>query len=119
MSEELLVREREPIERVRARLEAPVRANAAPRCGRLEAGAASTGWRRATTTRRSKRPRPGRTGSDFIADATVPRSESFIIEMAERTQIQLQVVPPYVFSQALPVQRSCSARFRLENARRS
>ena len=33
MSDEPLVREREPIERVRARLEALVRANAAPRCG--------------------------------------------------------------------------------------
>jgi len=33
MSDEALVREREPIERVRARLEALVRANAAPRCG--------------------------------------------------------------------------------------
>jgi hypothetical protein len=33
MSDEPLAREREPIERVRARLEALVRANAAPRCG--------------------------------------------------------------------------------------
>jgi hypothetical protein len=33
MSDEPRVREREPIERVRARLEALVRANAAPRCG--------------------------------------------------------------------------------------
>ena len=33
MSDEPLVREREPIERVRARLEALVMANAAPRCG--------------------------------------------------------------------------------------
>jgi len=33
MSDEPLVRERELIERVRARLEALVRANAAPRCG--------------------------------------------------------------------------------------
>src|SRR5262252_3288826 len=33
MSDEPLTREREPIERVRARLEALVRANAAPRCG--------------------------------------------------------------------------------------
>jgi hypothetical protein len=33
MSDEALVREPEPIERVRARLEALVRANAAPRCG--------------------------------------------------------------------------------------
>src|SRR5215467_14567926 len=33
MSDEPLVREREPIERVRARLETLVRANAAPRCG--------------------------------------------------------------------------------------
>src|SRR5262245_40153593 len=33
MSDKPLVREREPIERVRARLEALVRANAAPRCG--------------------------------------------------------------------------------------
>jgi len=33
MSDEPVVREREPIERVRARLEALVRANAAPRCG--------------------------------------------------------------------------------------
>src|SRR5262252_5665074 len=33
MSDEPVAREREPIERVRARLEALVRANAAPRCG--------------------------------------------------------------------------------------
>ena len=33
MSDQPLVREREPIERVRARLEALVMANAAPRCG--------------------------------------------------------------------------------------
>jgi len=33
MSDEPLAREREPIERVRARLEALVMANAAPRCG--------------------------------------------------------------------------------------
>jgi len=33
MSDEPLAREREPIERVRARLEALVVANAAPRCG--------------------------------------------------------------------------------------
>jgi hypothetical protein len=33
MSDEPLAREREPIERVRARLEALIRANAAPRCG--------------------------------------------------------------------------------------
>jgi hypothetical protein len=33
MSDEPLAREREPIERVRTRLEALVRANAAPRCG--------------------------------------------------------------------------------------
>ena len=33
MSDEPLAREREPIERVRARLEALVKANAAPRCG--------------------------------------------------------------------------------------
>ncbi|HTD86021.1 MAG TPA: HGGxSTG domain-containing protein [Candidatus Binatia bacterium] len=33
MSDKPLAREREPIERVRARLEALVRANAAPRCG--------------------------------------------------------------------------------------
>ena len=33
MSDEPRVREREPIERVRARLETLVRANAAPRCG--------------------------------------------------------------------------------------
>jgi hypothetical protein len=33
LSDEPLVREREPIERVRARLEALVMANAAPRCG--------------------------------------------------------------------------------------
>jgi hypothetical protein len=33
MSDEALVREHEPIERVRARLEALVMANAAPRCG--------------------------------------------------------------------------------------
>ncbi|MEI4908302.1 HGGxSTG domain-containing protein, partial [Klebsiella pneumoniae] len=33
MSDEPLAREREPNERVRARLEALVRANAAPRCG--------------------------------------------------------------------------------------
>ena len=33
MSDEALVREPEPIERVRARLEALVKANAAPRCG--------------------------------------------------------------------------------------
>jgi hypothetical protein len=33
MSDEPLAREREPSERVRARLEALVRANAAPRCG--------------------------------------------------------------------------------------
>src|SRR5262245_182926 len=33
MSDEPLAREREPIERVRARLDALVRANAAPRCG--------------------------------------------------------------------------------------
>jgi hypothetical protein len=33
MSDEPLAREREPIERVRARLEALVRANAALRCG--------------------------------------------------------------------------------------
>src|SRR2546421_270299 len=33
MSDEPLVREREPIERVRTRLEALVMANAAPRCG--------------------------------------------------------------------------------------
>jgi hypothetical protein len=33
MSDEPPAREREPIERVRARLEALVRANAAPRCG--------------------------------------------------------------------------------------
>src|SRR5437763_12341920 len=33
MSDEPLVREHEPIERVRARLEALVMANAAPRCG--------------------------------------------------------------------------------------
>jgi hypothetical protein len=33
MSDEPVVREREPIERVRARLEALVRASAAPRCG--------------------------------------------------------------------------------------
>ena len=33
MSDEPLAREREPIEHVRARLEALVRANAAPRCG--------------------------------------------------------------------------------------
>ncbi len=46
-------------------------------------------------------------------------SESFIIEMAERTQIQLQAVPHMFFSQAVPIQRSRSARFRLENARRS
>jgi hypothetical protein len=45
--------------------------------------------------------------------------ESFIIEMAERTQIQLQVVPHMFFSQTVLVQRSRSARFRLENARRS
>jgi hypothetical protein len=36
---------------------------------------------------------------DFIADATNLESESFIIEVAERTQMQLQVVAPYVFSQ--------------------
>jgi hypothetical protein len=33
MSDEPLAREREPIKRVRARLEALIRANAAPRCG--------------------------------------------------------------------------------------
>ena len=33
MSDEPLAREREPIERVRARLEALIMANAAPRCG--------------------------------------------------------------------------------------
>jgi hypothetical protein len=33
MSDEPVAREREPIERVRARLEALARANAAPRCG--------------------------------------------------------------------------------------
>ena len=33
MSDEPLAREREPIERVRARLEALLKANAAPRCG--------------------------------------------------------------------------------------
>jgi autotransporter passenger strand-loop-strand repeat protein len=39
--------------------------------------------------------------------------------MAERTQIQLQAVTHMFFSQAVPVQRSRSARLRLENARRS
>ena len=46
-------------------------------------------------------------------------SESFLIEMAERTQIQLQAVTHMFFSQAVPVQISRSARLRLENARRS
>jgi hypothetical protein len=41
----------------------------------------------------------------------------FIIEMAERTQIQLAVV--HMFFSPVPVQRSRSARLRLENARRS
>jgi predicted transcriptional regulator len=45
--------------------------------------------------------------------------DSFIIKMAERTQIQLQAVTHMFFSQAVPVQRSRSARLRLENARRS
>jgi hypothetical protein len=40
-------------------------------------------------------------------------------EMAERTQIQLPVVTHMFFSQTVPVQRSRSARLRLENARRS
>ena len=40
-------------------------------------------------------------------------------QMAERTQIQLQAVTHMFFSQAVPVQRSRSARLRLENARRS
>jgi hypothetical protein len=50
-----------------------------------------------------------------------PRStcESFLIEMAERTQIQLKAGTHMFFSQAVPVQRSRSARLRLENARRS
>jgi hypothetical protein len=46
-------------------------------------------------------------------------SARFLIEMAERTQIQLQAVTHMFFSQAVPVQRSRSARLRLENARRS
>jgi len=46
-------------------------------------------------------------------------AQSFIIKMAERTQIQLQAVTHMFFSQAVPVQRSRSARLRLENARRS
>ncbi len=50
MSDEPLAREREPIERVRARFEALVMANAAPRCGA-----------------RSKRTRLGR--GFFLADA--------------------------------------------------
>ena len=40
-------------------------------------------------------------------------------QMAERTQIQLQAVTHMFFSQAVPVQRSRSARLRLENVRRS
>jgi hypothetical protein len=46
-------------------------------------------------------------------------AQSFIIKMAERTQIQLQAVTHMFFSHAVPVQRSRSARLRLENARRS
>jgi hypothetical protein len=42
-----------------------------------------------------------------------------IIKMAERTQIQLQAGTHMFFSHAVPVQRSRSARLRLENARRS
>jgi hypothetical protein len=58
----------------------------------------------------------------YFCSITTPRtleSESFLIEMAERTQIQLQAVTHMFFSQAVPVQRSRSARLRLENARRS
>src|SRR5262249_15070761 len=50
VSELALAREREPIERARARLEALVRANAAPRCGARSSGQASLAERQRCPT---------------------------------------------------------------------
>ena len=76
----------------------------------------------ADTIRRGRWARAVGHEGQRLHDATTPRtleSESFLIEMAERTQIQLQAVTHMFFSQAVPVQRSRSALLRLENARRS
>jgi hypothetical protein len=65
---------------------------------------------------------PDRSGTGPVSKNALWRADqaqSFIIKWAERTQIQLQAVTHMFFSQAVPVQRSRSARLRLENARRS
>jgi len=92
MSNEPVVREREPIERVRARLEALVMANAAPRCGARSKrtgkpcrAAAMANGRCKVHGGKSTGPRtPEGDGSSLLTDGRVPRDTAAQLELEER-----------------------------------